>query len=98
MTGPGSLGPSPVTVRVDGRAVRVTPGITVAAALIEHGVAVFRVSARGDARGPVCGMGTCYECRVTIDGVAHRRACLVPVAEGMEVVTGSATAVVGAAS
>jgi sarcosine oxidase subunit alpha len=33
-------------------------------------------------------MGVCYECRVSIDGVAHRRACLEPVAEGMEVVTG----------
>jgi sarcosine oxidase subunit alpha len=32
-------------------------------------------------------MGTCYECRVTIDGVAHRRACLVVVTEGMHVTT-----------
>jgi len=32
-------------------------------------------------------MGTCYECRVTIDGVAHRRACLVTVADGMHVTT-----------
>ena len=35
----------------------------------------------------MCGMGTCYECRVTIDGVAHRRACLVTVADGMDVTT-----------
>jgi sarcosine oxidase subunit alpha len=35
-------------------------------------------------------MGTCYECRVTIDGVAHRRACLVTVAEGMHVTTADA--------
>jgi sarcosine oxidase subunit alpha len=35
-------------------------------------------------------MGTCYECRVTIDGVAQRRACLVPVAEGMHVATAAA--------
>jgi sarcosine oxidase subunit alpha len=32
-------------------------------------------------------MGICYECRVTIDGVAHRRACLVPVSDGMIVQT-----------
>jgi sarcosine oxidase subunit alpha len=32
-------------------------------------------------------MGSCFECRVTIDGVAHRRACLVSVAEGMIVRT-----------
>ena len=29
-------------------------------------------------------MGTCFECRVTIDGEPHRRACLEPVREGMD--------------
>jgi sarcosine oxidase subunit alpha len=33
-------------------------------------------------------MGTCFECRVTVDGVAQRRACLEPVRSGMTVVTG----------
>ena len=44
-------------------------------------------SVSGEPRAPLCGMGTCYECRVTIDGVAHRRACLVTVADGMHVTT-----------
>jgi len=35
----------------------------------------------------VCGMGVCYECRVTIDGVAHQRACLRVVADGMRIDT-----------
>jgi NADPH-dependent 2,4-dienoyl-CoA reductase/sulfur reductase-like enzyme len=30
-------------------------------------------------------MGTCFECRVTIDGEPHHRACLETVREGMEV-------------
>jgi D-hydroxyproline dehydrogenase subunit gamma len=76
-----------VTMTVDGRAVHVPAHVSVAAALLDLGVDAFRRSARGDARGPLCGMGTCYECRVTIDGVSHRRACLVPVADGMEIVT-----------
>ena len=81
-----------VTISADGRSVRVPSGVTVAAALLELGVAAFRRSVSGEPRAPLCGMGTCYECRVTIDGVAHRRACLVPVAEGMIVrtVAGSA--------
>jgi sarcosine oxidase subunit alpha len=33
-------------------------------------------------------MGTCYECRVTIDGVEQQRACLVRVRPGMRVVAG----------
>jgi sarcosine oxidase subunit alpha len=33
-------------------------------------------------------MGVCHECRVTIDGVAHRRACLVLARDDMEIETG----------
>lgn len=76
-----------VTIFADGRSVRVPAGVTVAAALLDLGTFAFRRSVSGEPRAPVCGMGTCYECRVTIDGVAHRRACLVTVAEGMRVTT-----------
>jgi len=76
-----------VSIRVDGRAVRVAASFSVAAALLDAAVEAFRQSSEGAPRGPLCGMGTCFECRVTIDGVAHRRACLTPVAEGMDVVT-----------
>ena len=76
-----------VTIIADGRSLRVPVGISVAAALTDSGVVAFRRSVGGEARGPLCGMGTCYECRVTIDGVAHRRSCLVPVAEGMRIAT-----------
>ena len=69
------------------RRVTATPGSTVAAALLDAGVRSFRRSVRGEPRGPLCGMGICFECRVTIDGVPHRRACLVPVADGMRVTT-----------
>ena len=81
--------PGAVSIVADGRTVSVPVGVTVAAALIDLGVASFRRSVSGEPRGPLCGMGTCYECRVTIDGVMHRRACLVPVAEGMRVDTAS---------
>ena len=79
----------PLTVmqRKDGRVLRVASGLTVAAALLNSGVRAFRSSVTGDARGPLCGMGVCYECRVTIDGIAHRRACLVAVSEGLEIST-----------
>lgn len=76
-----------VTLHADGRDLRVPAGISVAAALLDAGVAGFRTSVSGAPRAPLCGMGTCYECRVTIDGVMHRRACLVSVTEGMRVET-----------
>ena len=74
-----------VEIIANGRRSRVPAGITVAAALLDLGVTTFRRSVTGEARGPVCGMGICYECRVTIDGVPQRRACIVPVANGMEI-------------
>ena len=63
-------------------------GTTVAAVLINSGVEAFRVSASGEKRGPLCGMGICFECRVTIDGVGHQRSCNVVASDGMEVFTG----------
>jgi sarcosine oxidase subunit alpha len=76
-----------VEIHVNGRPVRVPATHTLAAALLDAGVTAFRRSAGGEPRGPLCGMGICHECRVTVDGVAHRRACLEPVAAGMRVST-----------
>jgi D-hydroxyproline dehydrogenase subunit gamma len=76
-----------VAFSVDGTTLRAPAGTSVAAALLNAGVWTFRRSVRGDARAPLCGMGVCHECRVEIDGVAHQRACLVLVAEGLAVRT-----------
>jgi sarcosine oxidase subunit alpha len=78
-----------VTVLCDGTELQVPAGISVAAALFGAGHTFFRRSTSGEPRGPLCGMGVCYECRVTIDGVPHRRACLVTVLDGLHVVTGA---------
>ena len=76
-----------VEIQVDGARLETEPGITVAAALLNANVLGFRTSVRGESRAPLCGMGVCYECRVTIDGVAHQRACMRVVAPGMRVAT-----------
>lgn len=74
-------------IRVDGRLHRVAADASLAAALLNAHITAFRTSITGAPRGPLCGMGICFECRVTVDGVAHRRACLEPVRPGMEVET-----------
>ena len=76
-----------VSIVADGRAIEVPAGVSVAAALLGAGVVAFRHSVTGEPRGPLCGMGICYECRVTVNGVAHRRACLVTVSDGLRVTT-----------
>lgn len=73
---------------VNGRAVWVPAGSVVAAAVARAGVPAPRRSVSGAPRGPLCGMGICYECRVTIDGQAHCLSCQTPCAEGMRVETG----------
>ncbi len=86
-------GPAPaIALRVDGHSITVAPGTTVAAALWRAGISSCRRSLSGEWRGPVCGMGICFECRVTVDGVPHQRACLLPCAQGMVVETGPASA------
>lgn len=65
----------------------VPDGITVAAALAIAGLDYSRNSVTGMPRGPVCGMGVCHECRVSIDGV-RRLACQTLVRDGMRVETG----------
>jgi predicted molibdopterin-dependent oxidoreductase YjgC len=76
-----------VRLTVDGRPLEAEAGSSVLAALWNAGIRTLRTSVGGEARGPLCGMGTCFECRATIDGVAHRRCCLETVREGMEVRT-----------
>lgn len=78
---------STVRVVIDGRSVDVVVGTSVAAAILNVGIQRFRRSVDGRPRGPICAMGICFECRVTIDGVAHQRACMELCRDGMEVTT-----------
>ncbi len=76
-----------IQLRVNGISVAVAPGTVVAAAIAQAGVTRFRRSVAGEARAPLCGMGICFECRVTINGQEHSRSCTTLCAEGMEVRT-----------
>jgi predicted molibdopterin-dependent oxidoreductase YjgC len=77
-----------VQVSVDGRPLQVPVGTLVAAAveLAAPGHGARRAPA-GTRRQPLCGMGVCGECRVTIDGRAHRLGCQTLCRVGMEIRT-----------
>ena len=79
--------PDTVTVRVNGVSVTMPAGSMVALAILKTGVNGFRRSVSGEPRGPLCGMGICFECRVTIDGEQHCRSCQTVCREGMDVRT-----------
>lgn len=76
-----------VTVKVNDLDVSVPAGSMVAAAVLASGVSSFRRSVTGEPRGPLCGMGICFECRVSVNGVAHVRSCQTVCEDGMDVRT-----------
>lgn len=84
---PRNMSQRQVTVVVDGVPIAVAEGSMVSAAVAAAGKHVFRRSVSGQPRGPLCGMGICFECRVTIDCQPHRRSCQTPCSDGMEVHT-----------
>jgi len=77
-----------IRVSVDGQALEVPAGTLVAAAveLAAPGRGA-RVSPGGERRQPLCGMGVCGECRVTVDGRAHRLGCQTLCAPRMDIRT-----------
>ena len=74
-----------LTITLDGRPVVAYAGETVATVLIAEGHSAMRTTAGGEPRGVFCGMGVCFDCLVVVDGVPNTRACMVFVADGMDV-------------
>lgn len=81
------LGAEEISITIHGKPVRVAAGTSVAAAVMMADEPC-RFSVSGEARAPLCGMGICMECRVTVNGVPHQRSCMLACAPGMEVVPG----------
>ena len=80
--------PEVVNVTVNGQRLSVPLGTVAASAVAWAGLAGFRAPVRGGpARGPLCGMGVCFECRIMINGQSQVRSCQVICREGMELRT-----------
>lgn len=73
-------------VLLDGQPLRVAAGSSVAAALATRAPGNSRISVSGEKRAAFCGMGTCHECRVLVDGQL-RLGCQTACQEGMRIDT-----------
>jgi len=63
-----------------------TQGQSIAAALIANEQRKLRRTRFGEEpRSIFCGIGICFDCIVTIDGVANQRACLIEISSDMNV-------------
>ena len=70
-------------IEFDGTRVPFTPGQTIGGALAGAGIVSWRTTRRDHApRGLFCGIGVCFDCLVTVDGVRSQRACLVEACAG----------------
>lgn len=78
----------PIYVTVDGHAAEAYAGETVATVLLANGNIIFQQDE--NAHAPCClfcGMGVCFNCLVTINGLPNIRACVTPITAGMEIET-----------
>lgn len=76
-----------IEIVCDGRRLAAIEGESIAATLTAHGIRKYSRAREGDPRGLFCGMGVCFDCRVTVDGRAGQRACLTSVHAGMQIDT-----------
>lgn len=76
-----------ITVFINNHPYTCDAGNSVAGAIAQahQQLVTTRQSVHGMPRTAVCGMGICFECRVTINGNAHQLACQTPVATGMQI-------------
>jgi NADH dehydrogenase/NADH:ubiquinone oxidoreductase subunit G len=75
-----------ITIFVNGKEICAYKGETVLAALHAAGYRILNRSRDiGEGRGPLCGMGVCYGCLVSINGIQNQRSCMVEVEEEMEI-------------
>lgn len=75
-----------VKIKVDGIEIDAYRGETVLAALVASGYKKLKRSqVTGEYRGPLCGMGVCYECQVMINGIPNLRSCMIEVEDNMDI-------------
>ena len=77
-----------ISVVINGQPSTACEGETVATVLLAGNQIITRMSAvQKEPRGIFCGIGNCFECRVTINDVPNVRSCMTFVKEGMRIET-----------
>lgn len=67
----------------NGEPLTARPGQTIAGAMLATGRQSWRTTARERRpRGLFCGIGVCFDCLVTVNGIRDVRACQRPAVDG----------------
>lgn len=75
----------PLTIVVDGHAYTGEEGQTIAGVMLANGTH----PRRGPGGGMFCGIGVCFGCTATVDGIADVRTCQRGAVDGVVVDTGT---------
>ena len=75
----------PISFTLDGERIDALEGQTIAGAILATGRTSWRSTTAGEPRGVFCGIGVCFDCLVTVDGVPDVRACQRRACDGDEV-------------
>ncbi|TAH53390.1 MAG: (2Fe-2S)-binding protein [Chloroflexota bacterium] len=74
------------SITVNGQTVAAFPGESIATVLAVAGFRAFRATDASDSpRGIFCGMGICFDCLVTVNGLPNQRACMTEARAGCDV-------------
>ncbi|MCP5101994.1 MAG: (2Fe-2S)-binding protein [bacterium] len=77
-----------VKLSVNGKKIPAYKGETILAALMAAGYKKMKKSPlNNEPRGALCGMGVCFECMVTVNGIRNTRSCMTEVENNMEIET-----------
>ncbi len=77
-----------VEIRVDGFVVEVPDGLSLAPALMAAGIPAWtRDPVTGGLVGPLCLMGSCFQCCAIVDGRPGQRLCRTIARPGMVIET-----------
>ncbi len=77
-----------ITFTLDGVALTAQNGQSIAAAMIVNEMRITRSTRiENKPRGIFCGIGSCFDCLVVVDGFANQRACITYVRDGMKIET-----------
>ena len=93
---PISARPPLLRFRFDGHELMAPRGSTVAGALLSNGERAWRTTRTGgQRRGLFCGIGTCFDCLVDLNGDKAVRACVALLQEGDEVYSSDSVGIGG---
>ncbi len=71
----------------DGKLLFGREGDTIAAALHDNGIMVYRITEKERSRGFFCAIGKCSSCFMTVNGIPNVKTCVKPLKKNMKVET-----------